>query len=214
MINIYIESGVNQAKRKSKETTNEQDFLVKFIEHHFPGKVRGTDFEVIGFGGKDTLANNVSILADSVIQGNENIVIFDADTTSNQGGYQKRKAEIEEIKATNNMQFNLFLWPNNHDDGDFESLLLKMINLDHQGILSCFDNFVMCVGGHDPEEKLYDLPGRKSEIYTYIELMRKTPQQQDAFKLGYWLFNNPSFWNLDAEAGSSLYKFLNDFLGK
>lgn len=213
MINIYIESGVNQAKRKSKETTNEQDFLVNFIQHHFPGKVRGLDFQVIGFGGKDTLANNATILADSIIQGNENIVIFDADTPYNQGGYQKRKSEIEEIKATNNMKFNLFLWPNNHEDGDFESLLLQMINLDHKGILDCFDNFTMCVGGHDPEQKLYDLPGRKSEIYTYIELMRKSPLQQDAFKRGYWLFNNPSFWNLDAKAGYPLYEFLKAFLG-
>lgn len=143
MINIYIESGVNQAKRKSKETTNEQDFLVNFIQHHFPGKVRGLDFQVIGFGGKDTLANNATILADSIIQGNENIVIFDADTPYNQGGYQKRK----------------------------------------------------------------------SEIYTYIELMRKSPLQQDAFKRGYWLFNNPSFWNLDAKAGYPLYEFLKAFLG-
>lgn len=211
MINIYIESGVNQAKRNSKETTNEQDFVVKFIEHHFPGKVRGIDFQAIGFGGKDTLANNASVLEDSTIQGNTNIVIFDADTTSNQGGFKIRKAEIDQIKSEYNMQFDLFLWPNNHDDGDFESLLLQMININHRGILNCFDNFTMCVGGHDPEKQLYVLPGRKSEIYTYIELMRKETLEEEAFKKGYWLYNNPSFWNLDAEGGLPLYAFLKGY---
>lgn len=35
MINIYIESGVNQAVKRGKQTTNEQDFVVKFIELAF-----------------------------------------------------------------------------------------------------------------------------------------------------------------------------------
>ena len=36
MIKIFIESGVNDAKKHEKETTNEQDFIMKVIAKHFP----------------------------------------------------------------------------------------------------------------------------------------------------------------------------------
>ena len=47
--------------------------------------------------------------------------MFDADTVQNKGGYTKRVKEIEKIKSENNMKFDLFLWPNKQDDGDFET---------------------------------------------------------------------------------------------
>lgn len=211
MINIYIESGVNQAKHKGKEVTNEQEFVIRFIEHHFPDKKSGRDFEVIGFGGKDLLINNAPVLEDSVAQGNTNIVIFDADTTDNKGGFTMRKQEIMKIKSQACMEFELFLWPNNHDDGDFESLLLQSIRDSHRGIIDCFDNFTMCVGGRDPEHRFYDIPGRKSEIYTYIELMRKTPAEERLFKKGYWLFDKSDLWNLDTEASKPFFLFLKPY---
>ena len=36
MIRIFIESGVNKALDRGKETTNEQDFVEKFILSSFP----------------------------------------------------------------------------------------------------------------------------------------------------------------------------------
>lgn len=211
MIHIYIESGVKQAKKKNKETTNEQDFVEHFIAHHYPEKIKDIDYKVEGFGGKDKLAMNKSYLElnpDSDI----NLVIFDADTEQNGGGFEKRKAEIEKTRTDNSMNFEFFLWPNNSDDGDFESLLIQMVNLDHDGILDCFDNFEKCVGGHDPEEKLYDLPGRKAKIYTYIELMKKSKEERKSFSKGYWLFDRADLWDLEASASKPLKEFLDQWL--
>ena len=39
MIKIFIESGVNAARKHDKETTNEQDFIVKVIAKHFPNSL-------------------------------------------------------------------------------------------------------------------------------------------------------------------------------
>lgn len=211
MIHIYIESGIKQAKKHNKETTNEQDFLEKFIAHHYPTKIKEIDYAVEGFGGKDKLAKNKSYLEMNPL-GDTSIVIFDADTEQNFGGYNKRKQEIEKIKNDNAMDFELFLWPNNSDDGDFESLLIEMINQNHDGVLDCFDKYEMCVGGHDPEGELYNLPGRKAKIYTYIEMMKKSKEEQESFKRGYWLFNRPDLWNMDAPAGNALKNFLDHWL--
>lgn len=211
MINIYIESGLNQAARAGKMTTNEKDFVEKFIKHHFPDRELKKDYDVIGIGGKDKLARNASVLEISSLK-NTNIVIFDADTILNGGGYAKRAEEIENIKSENKMKFDLFLWPNNHDDGDFESLLMKMVSQQHEGIIKCFEGYEKCVGGQDPENKKYVLPGRKGCMYTYIEIMKKDKEEKQQFKDGYWLFENPQYWDLDAEYGLPLKLFLEKYL--
>lgn len=108
MIRIFIESGVNKALDRGKETTNEQDFVEKFILYHFP-QMRLEDFEIIGTGGKDKLGNTALKFIENTIDGGTNIVIFDADTSSNKGGFSKRKAEILKAKEDYNIEFDLFL---------------------------------------------------------------------------------------------------------
>jgi len=206
MIHIYIESGLEQAKRYKKETTNEFDFLRKFLAHHFPNLTYGTDYDIIGLGGYTKLNASLKILEIASLK-DKHVVLFDADTEINNGGFSKRHAELLQLKVASPVDFDLFLWPNNHDDGDFESLLLQMINIQHAGILECFENFVRCVGGHDPEEKLYEIPDRKSEIYTYIGSMKKSRKEKENFSNGYWMFDRPDLWNLDAEGGRPLYEF-------
>lgn len=210
MINIYIESGLNRAKRAGKSTTNEKDFVEKFIKHHFPDYELGKDYSVIGIGGKDKLEKNASILEISSLK-NTNVVIFDADTVQNKGGYTKRVKEIEKIKSENNMKFDLFLWPNNQDDGDFETLLMHMVAPHHIGVIKCFEGYEKCVGGQDPDNEKYVLPGRKGCMYTYIEIMKKNKEEKLLFKDGYWLFDNPQYWDLDAEYGLPLKQFLEKY---
>lgn len=210
MIRIFIETGENQAKKNDKKITNEQDFVIKFIEHHFPGKVNGVDFEVKGLGGKDTLENSAPVFQ-LTNEGDVNLLIFDADGPANGGGFAVRKADIERQRLQLHLNFELFLWPNNSDDGDFESLVLEMINPQHQGVLDCFEGFEKCVGGHDPEGLLYELPGRKGEAYTYIELMKLSTDERKSLHKGYWHFENPKFWDLDAAAGNALKTFLQPF---
>lgn len=62
------------------------------------------------------------------------------------------------------------------------------------------------------ERELYNLPGRKAKIYTYIEMMKKSKEEQESFKRGYWLFNRPDLWNMDAPAGNALKNFLDHWL--
>lgn len=211
MIRIFIESGVSDATKKSKEITSEQEFVIRFVEHHFPNNVYKKDFEVIGIGGYTKLEKSKPIFED-VKPGDKNLVIFDADGVNNGGGFAKRQAYLLDEMNRLNLSFELFLWPNNHDDGDFESLLLGMINPQHQGVLDCFDGFVQCVGGRDPNGSLYELPDRKAEMYTYIEIMKLSKDEEDKLHKGYFLFDNASFWNLDSPVADNLKDFLALFL--
>lgn len=58
MIKILIESGVNAAQKHDKETTNEQDFIVKVIAKHFPNCKYKVDFDVIGINGWTNIPKN------------------------------------------------------------------------------------------------------------------------------------------------------------
>jgi hypothetical protein len=164
MIKIFIESGVNAAKKHNKETTNEQDFIVKVIAKHFPKCQYGTDYEIVGTGGWKNLPILAFEFKSNSDVGGTNLVIFDADENKNGGGYAKRQTEITS-QMPSTIDYELFLWPDNHADGDFEMLLSKIINPEHQCLLDCYENFEDEVRANDPEEVKYDTPGRKGEMY-------------------------------------------------
>lgn len=212
MIRIYIESGIKQASKHGKKTTNEQNFVEEFIAHHFPDKQKGVDFEVIGIGGKDQLENARLPFDENTLAGGINILLFDADMVQNLGGYATRSAELIMKREQLGLEFEFFLWPNNQDDGDFESLLMQMVNPTHQCLLDCFNGFEMCIRGNDPDEQLYKTPERKSAIYTYINSFIKSQSEEEKMKSGYWFFNDTRFWDLDADAGKPFVEFLSHIL--
>lgn len=208
MTRIFIESGTNQSAKHGKQTTNEQNFVEEFIAHHFPTKRKGVDYEVIGIGGKDSLENSVFPFMENTLAGGKNVLLFDADTKDNAGGYSTRSTELLAEKERLALDFQLFLWPNNRDDGDFESLLMKMINPSHQCLLDCFAGFEMCIRGNDPKKEIYRTPDRKSAIYTYIHTFIKSQSEEKMMKSGVWFFNESRYWNLDADAGKPFVDFL------
>lgn len=59
-----------------------------------------------------------------------NLIIFDADTEVNGGGYKKRKEELlAELKVLK-IDAEIFLWPDNGNDGDFETMLESIARKD------------------------------------------------------------------------------------
>ena len=209
MIKVFIESGVNAAKKYDKETTNEQDFIVKVIAKHFPKCQYKKDFDVIGTNGWTNIPNNEYEFKENTDNGFANLVIFDADEERNGGGFAIRQAEIQALKS-DSIDFDLFLWPDNQTDGDFELLLPKIVNPEHQCLLDCYEHFEDEVRANDPEEEKYDTPGRKGEMYSYISLQKMSQKQKKELSKGYWMFDDSKYWDLSSDA----LKPLIDFLGK
>lgn len=208
MIRIFIESGVQQSAKRGKGTTNEQNFIEEFIAYHFPKVVKNSDFEVIGIGGKDALEMTVLPFKDNMVNGEQNILLFDADSPANGGGFIFRREELRKKAKELNIEFNLFLWPDNGRDGDFETLLLDMVNQEHKCLLKCFEGFEKCIRGNDPEELKYESPDRKAAIYTYINSFKKSKKESNDIKSGIWLFDHDEYWDLNAKAAHPLKEFL------
>ena len=143
----------------------------------------------------------------------KNIIIFDADDPSkDNGGFQNRKNKIENkienmIKGfKDKIDYPLFLFPNNKDDGDFETLLENIINPKHQQLLDCFGKYEGCIEKSDQ----YNTPNRKAKMYAYITSFQHNKTNLEKVKKRNWFFDDEEYWDL---AASYLFP-LKDFLEK
>lgn len=192
---IYIESG--------KDSTPEYVFVKTLLEHL---GIDTSSYTIITVNGKDNLPNVTPKMLDVELDGGRNILIFDADSAANKGGYAKRSSEITRTLTSCGVHAEVFLFPNNHDDGDFETLLDKIANREkHRQFFDCFGDFECCVS------KSYIAPNLKGKLHTYISSQKGlSKKQRDAIGKGQWLFSDPALWNL----ASPELQPLKDFIGR
>lgn len=191
------------------EGKQDADFVDKYLIHLF-GENAGR-WEIIPAGGYTNLCLMDQQFKESSDNGGTNLVIFDADfPQTGNGGYVARKKYIEEKMKELSIDGEVFLFPNNKDDGDLELMLEHIINEDHRGLLKCFDKYESCVGGYrdDRGNPKYVTPNRKAKIYAYIEAFKKSGKEKEQFKKGKFFFNDSKYWNLEAEYLGPLKIFL------
>lgn len=130
------------------------------------------------------------------------LIVFDADFVRNNGGFEYRKKDLETV-INRSSQAELFLFPNNADDGDFETLLVQIVNKeDNERFFDCFSDFEKCLGDS------YRHPNLKAKLYSYINLQKKlSSQERDKLGRGEWLFEDKRFWNLDHPSLDTLKEF-------
>lgn len=186
---LYIET-------KNGGTSEKQFFEYILKELNIEADIKCVD-------GKDNLKNFVPKMQIAHSQNECIIVVFDADKDSNGGGFNKRRQELLDFKEKNSIDFDLFLMPNNKDEGDFESILLKSIKDEHKHILSCFDKFQNCVKTHNTHYSYHSI-NDKSKIYSYKELLQGSKDAK------YWHFDDKDYWDFD----NDYVKALKDFLSK
>lgn len=137
----------------------------------------------------------------------KNLIIFDADTDPVQ-----RKSDILAWKQKYDIDFDLFLFPNNSDSGTVETLLEGVINPANQCVIDCW---------HEYERKLEKqqiawktptqptCPSEKSKIYGYLEaLVGTTKSEKEKIKDNNRDFTIPEHWDLNANAILPLKEFL------
>ncbi len=135
----------------------------------------------------------------SINENGRNLIIFDSDSDINGGGFQKRKAEIQDICSKLGYSFKLFLFPNNSDDGDYETLLERLINEKHRILLNCFSEYEKCISTQTNQEgeNMYVLPARKAKMYSYVDAFKKSRTKSQKFRNGDWFFDNNEYWTIE-----------------
>ena len=187
----------------------EADFIDKYLM--FLIGANAGKWEVVSTGGYSNLSMIDQKFKENSDNGGNNLVIFDADLPETDGGFKARKKHLEEKMKELSVSGQLFLFPNNKEDGDFESMLENIVNEEHRCLLECFERYEGCIGRHcdDQGRPKYVTPNRKAKIYAYVESFKKSNSEKEKFKnKKEFFFDNPDYWNLDSVYLTPLKEFL------
>lgn len=201
MTKIFIEA--------EDKTTPEYNFLKALVELHFPTK----DVDFICIGGIGNLFNetNRNQISQAREVGEQVLVLIDADTVAKGSGFEKRKADMDKDMQALKLSVPYFIYPNNNDDGDVETLMESAARRDlHQVFFDCFEDYERCVSGvKDKSGKpLYNTPNLKGKLHTYMNAQKLSNKLRRKLGTGDWLFGNTDYWDLNAVALQPLKDFL------
>ncbi len=170
-------------------------FIENYLHHLFREKVK--DYDIICTGGWTNIHLERNKFIENTDNEGLNLVIFDADID-----FSKRKNELENKKTELGIEFELFLFPNNQDIGDFEVLLERISNVTHRSIFECFDKYQDCLSN---KNETYILPNREARIFAYLETLNEEtkPKKRD--------YSIDKCWNLNSSELDNLKEFLQKY---
>lgn len=177
---------------------------IKFIKDYLSFKYNCTieKNELIETGGWTKIFSKdgeliINKMMENSNEGGVNLLIFDADAD-----FSDRIKELETWRDDNNLDLDIFLWPNNSENGDFEKTLENIINPNNVPIFDCWDDYENCLksklikGRSNP----LTIPAKKTKIYGYLEaLLGDSKSQKKLIKEENRDYKNFDFWNLDSD---------------
>jgi len=193
----------------------EGDADVKFIKDitlHFYD-IKLTDNDIIKTDGWTTIKSKREKgenIRNKLIENSDgnNLIIFDADDD-----FAIRRNEIEQWKVEFELEFDLFLFPNNINNGELENLLETIIKIENKPIFDCWNSYETCLLSYSSiREKPLTVPAKKSKIYTYIEtLVGNSHSEKEKIKDKNRDFRNIEHWNLNSDTIIPLKDFLDKY---
>lgn len=189
--------------------TSEYNFLKAVISEYLPDK----GYEIVCMNGVANLFSEsiLNLIRQAKEDGDNVLVIVDADFHDKGWGFSSRLKDIYDNMEKHEVEFPVFIYPNNHDDGDIETLMESLARKDiHKDWWDCFEDYEMCVGGAKDENgnPKYNLPNRKAKLHTYISSQQLSKRQRDRLGTGFWLFDNTDYWDLSKEVLNPLINFI------
>jgi len=207
MVTIFIEA--------KNDKQPEYEFLRAILDNM---GIEKDKYEIVPTDGYTNLLNpnaaNIGKMKANADAGGKNLVLFDADTLQNGGGFEARKDYLLKGADKEGVSFDLFLWPNNSEDGDVEILIESTARKDlYPEFFDCFKKYEICISSrkNNDGKQLYSTPNRKGKLNTYFNALPISKSRKDKAGRGAWWFDNPSIWNLNAETLSPLKEFLGKF---
>jgi len=168
-------------------------------------------------GGGYTAINNLSnLIEEHIDDGYKIVTIQDADNPNKDkknGGVTNRMKYLNKIKEDKKIDFDTFLFPNHKDDGDLETLLLKITKEPYNISDECYENYIKCCEqiseqNFEKEENFADeLRKDKNKVFNYFRTyygMKSAKEENRCYENKYWNFNDPEL--------SSLEKFLKNII--
>ncbi|MGL2587154.1 DUF3226 domain-containing protein [Helicobacter pylori] len=140
------------------EGPSDKVFLEAYL--YFLEDIPIKNFKVKDVTGKDNLSKRLL----EIEKYDKTLIIFDADKD-----YESNKKEILKVVSKTKQTISeeqIFLFPNNQDDGDLETLLLEIAK--HTKFLKCFEGYLECIKSKEYYKPIKNI--RKNMLYAYLEV--------------------------------------------
>nr|ACE75539.1 HP1078 [Helicobacter pylori] len=128
------------------------------------------NFKVKNIKGKDSLSNRLL----EIEKYDKTLIIFDTDikkeNQESDAGFDNKLKHIYEKFQEKGIDFlkeQIFLFPNNQDDGDLETPLLEIAK--HDEFLKCFEGYLECIKSKEHYKPIKNI--RKNMLYAYLEAL-------------------------------------------
>ena len=139
--------------------------------------------------------------------GGINLVVFDADSNC-----ETRRRELSDWERRSEVNFELFLFPDNSNSGELEDLLRQIINPVNQPVMECWDKYEDSLKAINLPWKNgipLTIPAKKTRIYAYLEaLLGSSRSEKEKIKEAKRDYLNKNHWDLNAQALHNLIDFL------
>lgn len=138
--------------------------------------------------------------------GGKTLIVFDADEAPAQ-----RTADLRQRIAAYDPAPAVFLLPGLNQTGELETLLLQLVQPQHQAVMACYDGYEQCLQGLTINgQPYYNTPSIKRRLYDYVNVMPMEGDEWDRHhkKGGQKIFENSGLWDLNAPAIQPLRDFL------
>ena len=137
------------------EGKSDKDFLSQYALYH---KLK---FDIISNEGNILKPTTIGEISDSIVSNKRVCIVFDADKS-----YQNTLKRIKNELGNLSSEIDIFLFPNNKDKGELETLLIDIAKLPQ--FVECFDSYVKCVKSKDINA--VNNINKKSKMFAYREV--------------------------------------------
>lgn len=129
------------------------------------------------------------------------LMVQDADNPNKDyGGKEKRIRYLEDQKKELEIHFKTFLFPNNENDGDLETLLVQIAQENkYTDFNDCYNKYLGCLSNFLKSKIVKNLSKEKEYIYTYLSLYqgnRLAKERDREYIIEYWDFDSDSLLRL------------------
>jgi hypothetical protein len=183
-------------------------FIEALLKKHFNIE---NDKLVIVSGGKDNL-KRLPILFDVERKNKsaKNLLIFDTDYIEKGGGRAKRIEEYKMIQKELNLNFEIYLFPNNDEtEGEVEDLIKTCFLADFAFFDECWNGMISCLENNKIEKPL-NVPAKEGFLFSKIDLFKNHRQNEtwNYAKLTKYDYTDEGIWNLETKNNPKLEKLV------
>jgi hypothetical protein len=163
-------------------------------------------------GGCSNLVHLKVKLLEQQDQGYRLAVVQDADDAvkdPHKGGCLKRMTYLAKLKSDIAIEFDTFLFPNNSNDGDLETLLLSLTNEEkYTPYHECYHRYSEEVRAFSCDDHANELMERKSLVFNYCQVYQGMGMSSEIDR-----HYRPDYWTLDSPEVEPFKTFIKKVLG-